>query len=82
MLASHIRSIFRYDGAQLWHLQGLPGMHTMVWLTNMLSFLFLCPSTFNLLEVGRTAVFTHIHDGDELSSPLSPTILMTGGRGA
>lgn len=41
----------RYDGVQLWQLQGAPGVHQLVWLTNFVSFFFLYPSTFNLLEV-------------------------------
>ncbi|KAL0366722.1 UNVERIFIED_CONTAM: 15-cis-zeta-carotene isomerase, chloroplastic [Sesamum radiatum] len=35
----------RYDGVQLWQLQGVPGLHELLW------FFFLYPSTFNLLEV-------------------------------
>ncbi|GAA0172496.1 isomerase [Lithospermum erythrorhizon] len=41
----------RYDGMQLWQLQGVPGLHQFVWLFNFISFFFLYPSTFNLLEV-------------------------------
>ncbi|KAK2438067.1 15-cis-zeta-carotene isomerase [Trifolium repens] len=41
----------RYDGVQLWQLQDVPGVHQLVWLSNFISFLFLYPSTFNLLEV-------------------------------
>nr|ARQ20761.1 15-cis-zeta-carotene isomerase [Osmanthus fragrans] len=41
----------RYDGVQLWQLQGVPAIHELAWLTNFISFLFLYPSTFNLLEV-------------------------------
>lgn len=41
----------RYDGIQLWHLQGVPGMATAVWVLSFVSFLFLYPATFNLLEV-------------------------------
>lgn len=41
----------RYDGIQLWQLQGVPGVHQLVWLSSFISFLFLYPSTFNLLEV-------------------------------
>ncbi|GLT26165.1 hypothetical protein SLA2020_012500 [Shorea laevis] len=41
----------RYDGLQLWQLQSTPGVHQFVWLANFISFLFLYPSTFNLLEV-------------------------------
>ncbi|KAI5079901.1 hypothetical protein GOP47_0005380 [Adiantum capillus-veneris] len=41
----------RYDGTQLWQLQGVPGMHEFVWVMSFISFFFLYPSTFNLLEV-------------------------------
>eukprot|EP01041_Mallomonas_annulata_P009365 gene9365-19421_t len=41
----------RYDGLQLWDLRLAPGMHDFVWWTSLISFLFLYPSTFNLLEV-------------------------------
>ena len=44
----------RYDGTQLWNVQGTPGLHTALWIANFVSFLFLYPSTFNLLEVRRT----------------------------
>ncbi|XP_031114377.1 15-cis-zeta-carotene isomerase, chloroplastic [Ipomoea triloba] len=41
----------RYDGVELWQLQSFPGLHQFVWLSNFISFFFLYPSTFNLLEV-------------------------------
>ncbi|XP_031481304.1 15-cis-zeta-carotene isomerase, chloroplastic [Nymphaea colorata] len=41
----------RYDGVQLWNVQSIPGVHQLVWLSSFLSFFFLYPSTFNLLEV-------------------------------
>ncbi|XP_047317038.1 15-cis-zeta-carotene isomerase, chloroplastic-like [Impatiens glandulifera] len=41
----------RYDGTQLWQLQSVSGLHELVWLGNFISFFFLYPSTFNLLEV-------------------------------
>lgn len=41
----------RYDGLQLWNLQGLPGVKAAVWTLSAISFLFLYPATFNLLEV-------------------------------
>lgn len=41
----------RYDGVQLWQLQSVPGLHEVMWLANFISFFFLYPSTFNLLEV-------------------------------
>jgi uncharacterized membrane protein len=41
----------RYDGLQLWNLQGVAGIETIVWILSAISFLFLYPATFNLLEV-------------------------------
>lgn len=47
----------RYDGLPLWNLRGQPFVHEAVWVLNFVSFFFLYPSTFNLLEVS-TADFT------------------------
>jgi uncharacterized membrane protein len=41
----------RYDGLRLWNLQGVPGVIPTVWILSAISFLFLYPATFNLLEV-------------------------------
>ncbi len=41
----------RYDGLQLWNLQGVPGIGNAVWVLSAISFLFLYPATFNLLEI-------------------------------
>jgi len=41
----------RYDGLRLWNLQGLPGLESAVWLMSAISFIFLYPATFNLLEI-------------------------------
>lgn len=41
----------RYDGAQLWRVQNLPGLHDAVYIATFVSFLLLYPATFNLLEV-------------------------------
>ncbi len=41
----------RYDGIRLWNLQGLPGMLPFVWILTSVSFLFLYPATYNLLEI-------------------------------
>lgn len=41
----------RYDGAQLWMVQGIPGIKPFVWIVSAISFLFLYPATFNLLEI-------------------------------
>ena len=45
----------RYDGFRLWNLQGLPGMVQFVWITTSISFLFLYPATYNLLEIPALA---------------------------
>lgn len=41
----------RYDGLQLWQLQGVPGVESAVWTLSAISFIFLYPATFNLLEI-------------------------------
>lgn len=41
----------RYDGIRLWQVQSIPGMQTVVWVLSAISFLFLYPATFNLLEI-------------------------------
>lgn len=41
----------RYDGAQLWQVQHLPWVMPLVWSLSAISFLFLYPATFNLLEI-------------------------------
>ncbi|MEM9163182.1 MAG: NnrU family protein [Cyanobacteria bacterium P01_F01_bin.4] len=41
----------RYDGVQLWNLQGVPWMPAVVWGLSAISFIFLYPATFNLLEI-------------------------------
>ena len=41
----------RYDGIQLWTLQDVPGLETIVFSLSAISFLFLYPATFNLLEI-------------------------------
>lgn len=41
----------RYDGLQLWNWQGVPGMQAIVWGLSAISFIFLYPATFNLLEI-------------------------------
>lgn len=40
-----------HDGIQLWDVTSIPGLHTALWIANFVSFLFLYPSTFNLLEI-------------------------------
>jgi uncharacterized membrane protein len=41
----------RYDGIILWQIQDLPGVKTVISVLSAASFIFLYPSTFNLLEV-------------------------------
>lgn len=41
----------RYDGVQLWQVQGVPGIQATVWILSAISFVFLYPATFNLLEI-------------------------------
>lgn len=41
----------RYDGLQLWQVQGIPGVQAVVWVLSAISFIFLYPATFNLLEI-------------------------------
>ncbi|OLP18855.1 hypothetical protein BST81_08020 [Leptolyngbya sp. 'hensonii'] len=41
----------RYDGLQLWQVQGVQGVKATVWILSAISFLFLYPATFNLLEI-------------------------------
>ncbi len=45
----------RYDGAQLWQLQGEPWTAPTVWILTAISFIFLYPATFNLLEIAAIA---------------------------
>merc|ERR1711965_535957 len=41
----------RYDGLRLWNLQGVPGTIPLMWIGTAVSFLFLYPATYNLLEI-------------------------------
>jgi uncharacterized membrane protein len=41
----------RYDGLQLWQVQGEPVIKEFVWILSAISFIFLYPATFNLLEI-------------------------------
>lgn len=41
----------RYDGVQLWNVQGVSGVNEFVLVLSAISFLFLYPATFNLTEV-------------------------------
>jgi uncharacterized membrane protein len=41
----------RYDGLLLWNLQGVTSVEAIVWGLSAISFFFLYPATFNLLEI-------------------------------
>ena len=41
----------RYDGVRLWNLQAQPWIVPLVWVGTAISFLFLYPATYNLLEI-------------------------------
>ena len=41
----------RYDGIRLWNLQGSNFVFVVVWFLTAISFLFLYPATYNLLEI-------------------------------
>jgi uncharacterized membrane protein len=41
----------RYDGIILWNVQGIAGIATLISIVTAISFVFLYPATFNLLEV-------------------------------
>ena len=43
----------RYDGTALWYLRRQPFIEPLCWILNFISFYFLYPSTFNLLEVSH-----------------------------
>ncbi len=45
----------RYDGLILWQVQDIPVIKTLVWVLSAISFIFLYPSTFNLLEIAAVA---------------------------
>ncbi len=45
----------RYDGLQLWQVQGVTGVKPFVWTLSAISFFFLYPATFNLLEIAAIA---------------------------
>lgn len=53
----------RYDGWQLWQVQGVPGIKPLVWVVSAISFVFLYPSTFNLLEIAAIQEpQVHLHE--------------------
>lgn len=55
--------LHRYDGLQLWQLRGFQGIESLVWVLSAISFLFLYPSTFNLLEIAAIQKpEVHLHE--------------------
>ncbi len=45
----------RYDGVRIWNFQGAPGIVQFVWIISAVSFFFLYPATYNLLEIPAIA---------------------------
>ncbi len=45
----------RYDGLQLWMVQDVTVVKPIVWILSAISFIFLYPATFNLLEIAAIA---------------------------
>ncbi|MDB9313081.1 NnrU family protein [Spirulina sp. CS-785/01] len=53
----------RYDGALLWQVQEVTGIKATVWGLSALSFFFLYPATFNLLEIAAvTKPQVHLYE--------------------
>ncbi|MBD1939028.1 NnrU family protein [Microcoleus sp. FACHB-68] len=53
----------RYDGWQLWQVQGVRGVQPAVWVLSAISFFFLYPATFNLLEIAAvTKPQVHLYE--------------------
>lgn len=42
---------YRYDGVIFWQIRNFPGIHELVWFLSFVSFYFLYPGTFRLLEI-------------------------------
>ncbi len=43
--------LHRYDGIRLWNFQGSPVLIPFIWIFTAISFFFLYPATYNLLEI-------------------------------
>ena len=43
--------LHRYDGIRLWNFQGNHQIIPLLWVMNAISFFFLYPATYNLLEI-------------------------------
>ena len=41
----------RYDGVRFWNFQGVSELIPLIWILSAISFLFLYPATYNLLEI-------------------------------
>jgi len=53
----------RYDGIILWQVQDIPVIKTLVWVLSAISFIFLYPATFNLLEIAAiTKPEVHLYE--------------------
>lgn len=53
----------RYDGLILWKAQNVSGVKEFVWILSAISFVFLYPATFNLLEVAAvTKPQVHLYE--------------------
>ena len=53
----------RYDGLQLWQIQTVSGIKPIVWVLSAISFIFLYPATFNLLEIAAlTKPEVHLYE--------------------
>lgn len=53
----------RYEGLVLWQVQDIQGVKTTVWILSFISFIFLYPATFNLLEIAAiTKPEVHLYE--------------------
>ncbi len=66
----------RYDGIPLWDLRGVPGVHELVWVLSFVSFFFLYPSTFNILEVCVLSICCMLTARACCAVPVAPCMCM------
>ncbi len=53
----------RYEGLMLWQVQDIQGVKATVWILSFISFIFLYPATFNLLEIAAiTKPEVHLYE--------------------
>lgn len=53
----------RYEGLILWQVQDIQGVKATVWILSFISFIFLYPATFNLLEIAAiTKPEVHLYE--------------------